>query len=121
MHDLFSLQKRLFHTSLEAFEIQSAAFTTISARLPMIAAAASGFGTQREQREAQVMVTEKLKAASEGLGLGALETAKATMKVLSGAADPLAMAGHMIDVAAAATRPARRKVRANARRLSRAP
>ncbi|MCI4677737.1 hypothetical protein K9U39_14240 [Rhodoblastus acidophilus] len=120
MKNLFTLQKRLMRTSFELVEIQTAALTTISARLPMIAAAASGFATEQQRQETHDMVAEKLQAASEGIGLGALQTAKATMKVMTGDADPLAMAGHMMDVAAAATRPARKKVRANARRLARA-
>jgi hypothetical protein len=118
MKDLFALQNRLMRTCLEAIELQAAVFATISARLPLIAAAATGFGTRRARRETQVMVTEKLEAASKGVELGAIETAKATLKVLTGDAHPVAMAGHMIDVAAAATRPARHKVRANARRLT---
>jgi len=118
MKELFALQSRLMRTGLEVVELQAAALATISARLPLLAAAATGFGTKRARRETQVMVTEKFQAASEGAGLGALETAKATMKVLTGDAHPVAMASHMMDVAAAATRPARHKVRANARRFA---
>jgi hypothetical protein len=118
MKDYFALHGRLMRAGLEMFEVQAAAMATISARLPMLAATATGLGSKRQHRETQVMVAEKLKAASEGAGLGAMETARVTMKVLFGDAHPAAVAGHMMDVAAAATRPARRKVRANAKRLT---
>lgn len=118
MQDLLRLQSRLWRSGLEAFELQTAAFTTISARLPMIAFAASGFGDRAARRETSDMVTEKIAAASEGVGLGAIESAMAAVRIFYGASSPAAMAGHAIDVAAAATRPARRQVRANARRLA---
>jgi hypothetical protein len=118
MKTIFALQERLIRTWFEALEVQVATFSTIYARLPMIAAAASGFGDKHDHRETQDMVTEKLQAAQECAEAGALQTAKMTWKVLNGDSNPVAMAGHMMDVAAAATRPARTKVLANARRLS---
>jgi hypothetical protein len=118
MKTMFALQERLIRTWFQTFEVQIATFSTIYARLPIIAAAASGFGDKSDQRETQDMLTEKLQAAQEGAEAGALQTAKMTWKVLNGDAHPVAMAGHMMDVAAAATRPARKKVLANARRLS---
>ena len=63
------------------------------------------------------MFAEKIKAATEGAQAGALQTAKATLKVMTGQSHPTAMAHHMIDVAEAATSPARHKARDNARRL----
>jgi hypothetical protein len=118
MSDLFVLQNRLIRTWFELIEVYIATVATVSARMPIIAAAASGFGDKRAHRETQVMVAEKLRAASEGAEAGALESAKVALRVLTGQNHPVAVAGHMIDVAAAATRPARRKVRANARRLT---
>jgi hypothetical protein len=118
MSDLLVLQSRLIRTWFELIEVYFATVATVSARLPIIAAAASGFGNKRAHRETQVMVAEKLRAASEGAEAGALESAKVALRVLTGQNHPVAVAGHMIDVAAAATRPARRKVRANARRLT---
>src|SRR5208337_1289799 len=96
----------------------TATMAIISARLPMIAAAASGFGNRKDHAETQNMVTEKLMAASEGAQAGVLESAKVAWKWMTGESHPVAMAGHMMDVAAATTRPARRKVRANAKRLT---
>ncbi len=118
MKSLFALHNRLLHSCFEAYEVQVATIATISARLPLIAAAATGFGTKHARQETQTMVTEKLHAASEGVQASALETAKVTLKVMTGQSHPVAMAGHMMDVADAATRPATRKVRANAKRLA---
>jgi hypothetical protein len=118
MKSLFALHNRLMRSCFEAYALQIAMITTISARLPMIAATATGFGTKQARRETRVMVTEKLRAASEGAQAGALETAKVTLKVLTGDAHPVAVAGHMMDVADATMRPANRKVLANAKRLA---
>ena len=118
MKSFFALHNRLMRSCFEAYDVQMATITTISARLPLIAAASTGFGTKHARQETQTMVTEKLHAASEGAQAGALETAKVTLKLLTGQTNPVAMASHMMDVADATTRPARRKVRANAKRLS---
>jgi hypothetical protein len=118
MKDLFSLHNRLMSSWFEFCEVQASSMATISARLPMIAAAASGFGDKKAQAETQNMVTEKLIAVSEGAQAGALESAKVVWKWMAGDSLPLAMAGQFMDVAAAATRPARVKVHANAKRLS---
>jgi hypothetical protein len=117
MIEIMALQSRLVRSWFELMEIYVATFATISARLPIVGAAASGMGDRQARRETRVMVTEKLRAASQGAEAGALETAKAALKVMTGQNHPVAMAGHMMDVADAATAPARRKVRANARRL----
>jgi hypothetical protein len=117
MDDIFALNRRLASSWWEMTEISWAASATIAARLPMIAAAASGFGTRRQNRETREMVAEKIKAVTEGAQAGVLQTAKATLKVMTGDSHPTAMAHHMFDVAEAATRPARRKTRANAKRL----
>ena len=118
MKNLFALQDRLIRSWFQAWEVQAATFSTIYARMPMIVAAASGFGDIHDRNETEVMVTEKLRAAQEGAHAGALETAKMTWRVLSGDSHPVAMAGHMMDVADATTGPAHRKVLANAKRLA---
>jgi hypothetical protein len=118
MDQLFALQNRLMRTWLQACEVQAATIATISARLPIIAAASSGFGDSHAQRETQVMLTEKLDAASEGAEAGMLETAKWTLKVMMGRSHVGDVADRMMDVAAAATRPARHRVLANAQRLA---
>ncbi|MBB4196774.1 hypothetical protein CCR94_20845 [Rhodoblastus sphagnicola] len=117
MDDIFALNRRLARSWWDMTEVGWAATVTIAARLPMIAAAATGFGSQRAQRETREMVSEKLMAAAEGAQAGALQTARATFKVMTGDSHPTAMAHHLIDVAEAATRPAGRKARANAKRL----
>lgn len=73
-----------------------------------------GGPTSDGAREAERMVTEKISAAFEG--------GMAASRVLSGVAfapSPFAAAGMMVAAGEAALRPARRRVRANARRLSR--
>jgi hypothetical protein len=117
MDDFFAINRRLARSWWDLAEVGFAASATIAARLPMIAATASGFGSASAQRETHEMVAEKIKAAAEGAQAGVLQSAKATLKVMTGQSHPAAMAHHMIDVAEAATRPARRKARANARRL----
>jgi hypothetical protein len=118
MKDLLSLHNRLMRSWFEFCDVQAASMATIAARLPMIAAAASGFGDRKSQDETQNMVMEKLIAVSEGAQAGALESANVVWKWMAGDSHPVAMAGHFMDVAAAATRPARVKVHANAKRLS---
>jgi hypothetical protein len=118
MKHLWALHNRLMSSWFDVYETNAAAMTTISARLPMIAAAASGFGDKKSHRETRSMLTEKLMAATEGAQAGALESAKVALKVMTGQTHPVEVAGHMMDMAAAATGPARKKVKANARRLS---
>jgi hypothetical protein len=118
MKHLWALNNRLMSSWFDAFETNAAAMTTISARLPMITAAATGFGNKKSRRETHSMVAEKLLAATEGAQAGALESAKVALKVMIGQTHPVEVAGHMMDMAAAATGPARRKVKANARRLT---
>lgn len=117
MNDIFAFNRRLANSWWDMTEVSLAASQTIAARLPMIAAAATGFGSPHAQRETREMVTEKLQATAEGLQASALQTAKATLQVMMGQVDATAMAHHMFDVAEAATQPARRKARANAKRL----
>jgi hypothetical protein len=119
MNDIFAFNRRLANSWWDLTEVSLAASQTIAARLPMIAAAASGFGSARANRETQEMVAEKIQAAAEGAQAGALQTARATWKMMTGQSHPAAMAHHMFDVAEAATGPARKKARANAKRLTR--
>ncbi len=118
MKDLFSLHNRLMSSWFEFCDVQTSSMTTISARLPMIAAEATGFGDKKSRTETQNMVTEKLWAASDGALAGIFESANVAWKWMTGESHPMAVAGHMMDVAAAATRPARIKVHANAKRLT---
>jgi hypothetical protein len=117
MDQFFSLNKRFTQSWWDMTEVGLAASQTIAARLPMLAAAASGFGSASAQRETREMVAEKIQAVAEGAQAGVLETAKATLRVMTGETHPAAMAHHMFDVAEAVTQPASLKARANARRL----
>lgn len=79
-----------------------------------LARMATGAPSVEGALEAERMVTEKLSAAIEG--------GVAASRVLSGVAfapGPMAAAGMMVAAGEAALRPAKRRVRANARRLSR--
>ena len=118
MNDFLGLQFRLWRSWVEFVEVTFATVATISARLPIIAQATTGFGDREAHHEARTMVTEKWRAVAAGAEAGALASAKAALKVMTGQTHPVAFAGHLMDVADAATRPARRKVRANARRLT---
>ena len=84
MKELLDLQSRFFRSWFELWEVYVASVATVSARLPLIAAAASGLGDRQARRETRVMVTEKLRAASQGAEAGALESAKAALKVMTG-------------------------------------
>jgi hypothetical protein len=90
------------------------AVTTIAARTPGLMSPST-----ENAREAARMVEEKVSAACEGawhasLAWGAFLFASA----LRGGATPGQFSHALVDVAEAAARPARRTVRANARRLS---
>ena len=85
--------------------------TVLSWRLPMLWA--MGFDpTAKRRAEALRMVTEKNAALMEGLAAGMAEASLAGLKVMSGQ-NPMA------GVAESAMRPALRRMRANARRLTR--
>ena len=69
-------------------------------------------------REAQVMVAEKLDAAIEGAVAAQAELAAFLLRAtLGGVMTPNDLSLGLASIAEAAARPARRKVRANARRL----
>ncbi|WP_294540204.1 hypothetical protein [uncultured Rhodoblastus sp.] len=118
MKDLFSLQDRLLSSWFEFCEVQTSSITTISARLPILVAAASGFGDKEATDETQNMVTEKLIAVTECAQAAVMESVAVAWKWMTGDSHPVAVAGHLMDVAEASTRPARVKVHANAKRLA---
>jgi hypothetical protein len=65
------------------------------------------------------MITEKVSATIEGSVAASGETAVLALSTAMGHAGPVEFATGMLSIAEAATSPARRQVRANARRLSR--
>ncbi len=99
-------------------EIQNAiaAAQVLSFRLPMLWAMA--FSPTPERRaEAVRMITEKQMAVAEGLNAAALSALGTWMKLASGQSVSAATAASRMGKAA--TRPAERRMRANARRLGR--
>ncbi len=115
MKEFIALNQRLTRAWWDAAETTAAASATIAARLPLIAAASTGFGDRHARGETQEMVAEKLKAVAEGAQASAMHTARATISVMLGEAHPVALAhptvlaNHMMDVAEAATAPASSK------------
>jgi hypothetical protein len=113
-----SLHRRAVAMSFAAMEASMAAAITIAARTPIL------LGVSRRDdatmREAHRMVVEKMEAAFEGA-----VAAQFTLFMLwgrmafGGVRGPHALAHGLADVAHAATRPAHRRVRANAKRLVR--
>lgn len=91
----------------------AATFTTLAVRVPQLMTASMSAA------EYQRMVLEKVAAAAEGLAAGAA----AAVKI--GAGRRSRSPGHLLDagltVAEAMSRPARKRVKANARRLGRTP
>lgn len=95
---------------LEAWTAQAHAMTTIALRLPIVLRDPHG-------HEARRMVSEKILAVGQG-GIAAAAKAGEAMVAAAAGAGPVAGARAMLAVAEAASRPAHRRVRRNARRLS---
>ena len=94
------------------------AAVTIAARAPGLATA--GFDPDGEKsREARLMVQEKMVAAYEGVWAAQMAWSSFLIKAaFGGVHSPNQVTHALVDVAEAATAPARRAVRANARRLT---
>jgi hypothetical protein len=109
-----SLSKRVSRIATQSAQSGLDAAVTIAARTPGLLSPSA-----KNAKEAALMVDEKIAAAWEGaakasLAWGAFLFASA----LRGGATPNQLSHALLDVAEAATGPARRTVRANARRLS---
>jgi acetamidase/formamidase len=88
---------------------------TVSARLPALMTPTPTFG---EMAERQRMVTEKVDAFSRGALEASFAWGEFWMKAaMGGVRSPADVMAGMIGIADAATKPASRRVRANARRL----
>jgi hypothetical protein len=115
------LNKRTLHMAAAAMQAGADAAVTIAARTPGLFM--HGFNpTAESARETHRMVQEKIDAAVEGAA--AAQSAWTSLMVkacFGGIRDAGALSLGMAGVAEAAMRPARRKVRANARRLTGAP
>ena len=117
MDGLFELQARVFNLMADQSRNGVAAWTTIAMRMPDLATeAASGRPPSAATRR---MVGEKLAAAAQGAMDGAMAGARFAGRMMTGRVDAAAIAAGMMDIAEAAALPAQRKVRANARRLTR--
>ncbi len=111
-----SLQRRAIAMGFVAMESSIAAAITIAARTPILLGITAR--DPKTVREAQTMVIEKVEAAFEGAA--AAQLAMFTLwgrMMFGGVRGPSAFAHGLADVAHAATRPAHRRVRANAKRL----
>ena len=112
-------RKSLTRMSLDAMQAAQDAAVTISARLPDLAQASSNV-TSAPSAEVQRMVSEKLEASVQG-GLAASVAFGAfwLQAMTGGVRTPMELTQGLAQVADAAMRPARNKVRANAIRLCR--
>ena len=111
-----SLQRRAIAMSFTAMESSVAAAVTIAARAPILFGLPTRDG--HSARETQRMVAEKVEAAIEGTAAAQVAMMKLwTRMAFGGVRGPTAFAHGLADVANAATRPAQRRVRANAKRL----
>lgn len=118
MKSYFDLQAKAFQMMLQQSQNGLAAWTTIAMRMPALAAESmSGHPPSAETRR---MVSEKVAAAAQGALNGALESTKLASRIMTGRADAATLAAGLLDVAEAMGKPAQRKVRANAKRLTRA-
>lgn len=88
-------------------------------RWPVLMAASTSEITAREADELNRMVTEKLAAATTGLIDSQAAMMRLALSAMSGGLGRKAIAQAPTRIVDAATRPALRKVRANARRLTR--
>jgi hypothetical protein len=114
-----SLHSRAFGASFAAFEASVAAAVTIAARAPILAGHATGKPAGRPD-ESLRMVTEKMEAAAEGWFAAQMAVWELWVQLAFGAVrGPTALAHGFADIAEAAVRPAHRRVRANAKRLTR--
>ena len=104
--------------SFDAARASQDAAVTIAARLPMIAKA-SRKPAAPPPAEMQRMVSEKAEAAMQGAFAASMAMGKLwTRAMFGGLRTPMDVAQGLASVADAAMKPARQRVRANAKRLS---
>jgi hypothetical protein len=111
--------RRAAKRCLDALETSVAAASTISARTPLLFEALA-FGSPRAVAETQRMVLEKMAAAAEGSIAAGSAWPRLWLRAGSGLGGPLAIGQEVAKIVDAAHAPSRRRVRANARRLTRA-
>lgn len=116
MNDILALQNRTIRFWFDTVQASADAMTTVAMRLPLMAASQlSGEGPTREDKR---MVSEKVDAAMEGALDSALAGGDLLRRAMFGQLNPALFAHGMVAIADAAHRPARRRVKANALRLT---
>jgi hypothetical protein len=108
MKDWTRLTNRTFRIWLDTMQAGAAAWTTVAMRLPMLTAKGAS------SPEASRMVEEKVAAVTEG----AMKASLTGAALVGRAMGPLAVASGAVSIADALARPARRRVKANAKRLT---
>jgi hypothetical protein len=112
-----SLQRRAISMTFVAIETSLAAAVTVAARTPLLFGM-PGPKNGQDVQETQRMVMEKVEAAVEGMASAQFAMMMLwTRMIFGGVSGPTALAHGLADVAHAATHPAHRRVRANAKRL----
>ncbi|GLS19250.1 hypothetical protein GCM10007874_22670 [Labrys miyagiensis] len=100
-----------------ALEANHASAVTISHRMPILASL-TFWPHPDSLKEANRMVMEKFEAMAEGTLAASRQMVDLSLRAAMGKADADDIATGMMAVAVAAAKPAQRRVRANARRLS---
>ena len=114
---MLEIAHRSFRLAQKTAEAGLDAVVTIAARAP--AHAAPALAGAEGEREARLMVQEKFAAIYEGAVGAQMAWGAFLIRSAFGAGwTPTGVSHAMVDVADAATAPARRRVRANARRLT---
>jgi hypothetical protein len=86
--------------------------------MPMLALGLAHPRSRELPTESMRMVTEKMHATVEGAMAGSAAASSLAMRMAQGKLTPLGIAEESMNVALATVAPAQRKVRANAKRLS---
>lgn len=116
MKTWFGLQTAAFGFWMDVLAAQRDAARTVAARGAILLDTSTAAKRRRAERESRTMVAEKVAA----LALGAAAGARVLMRTsLSTGSDPVAVSKAMLRASRAAFEPARVRVAANARRLSR--
>ena len=111
--------KSFIGMSFDMLRASQDAAVTIAARMPAVAQAARNPGVP--SRDMQEMVSEKIEAGAQGAMAAGLAFGNLwTRAMFGGIRTPMDAANGFMHVADAAMTPARKRVRANAKRLSRA-
>jgi hypothetical protein len=111
MRDFVRLSSKAWRLWFDTMQAGVAAFATVATRLPILATDGA------KSPEATRMVNEKLAAAAEGAVKASIAGATATGRAMTGIG-PVAAASGALSIADAMTGPARRRVKANAKRLT---